>query len=124
MDISSLLNGDPGRWYRVPGSNAEVKIRQVKPQRSREIVRATTRQILKRGRLVEKSDQERANDLFLQEAVMDWRGIERDGEPLPITPENRRLLDNNWPEFASLWNQIVVRDEELVDEIEEAELKN
>lgn len=126
MDITRIVspNGDDGQWYRIPGTEAQLKIRQIKPKRQREIIRECTRKFTRRRQLIEEVDNERANRLFLLESVVDWKAVEKDGTPLAVTNENKVLLDDNWPAFSDLWNNVLVREDELVASVEEAELGN
>lgn len=125
MDVASLFNEEPeGRWYKVADTEVTVQIRNLKPKMRREIVKRCMRRKVKRGVIIEETDDIKLNDLILQHCVQDWRGIEENGGPLPVTPENKRKLDDNWPEFANLWNEVIGQQNEADREIEEIELKN
>ena len=39
--------------------------------------------------------------IFVDHSLLDWKGVEKDGEPLPFTKENAiwLLTNPNWPDF-------------------------
>lgn len=126
MDIGTLLNGGPeGVWHPIPGAEgARVKIRNVRPKRRRELVLACTKKYMRRSQVVAEIDDLRLSDMLLQECVIEWEGIEHGGEPFPVTPENKRLLDDNWPEFSNLWNAVIGDVNAIDEQMAEAELGN
>lgn len=125
MDVTSLFNEEPeGKWYKVPGTEVTVQIRNLKPKMRREIVKRCMRRRVKRGAAIEETDDIKLNDLILQYCVQDWRGIEENGGDLPVTPENKRKLDDNWSEFAGLWNRVIEQQNETDQDIEEIDQKN
>ncbi len=125
MDIGDILNGGPAaEWYTVPGTEVQVQIRNPKPSRRREIVRKATRVRMSRGQRVEFRDDDELNQLLLDECVLDWKNIERNGDKFECTPENRRALDENWDRFNALWNAVVGSLGAMEDALEEAERGN
>ncbi len=125
MDVASLFNEEPeGRWYKIPDTEVTVQIRNLKPKMRRDIAKRCMRRKVKRGVVIEETDDFKVNDLALQYCVVDWKGIEDNGGDFPVTPENKRKLDDNWPEFANLWNQVIGQQNEIDQEIEEIEAKN
>lgn len=118
MDVSNLIGGaDIGEWFPIAGTNATVKIQVIKPFKMREI-REQCRQ--HSG----KTDLVALNDAIRDAAVMDWKGIEKDGAPLPCTPENKKLLDENWTDFNSLWNSVITSNAEERARMLEQKRKN
>lgn len=125
MDVADLFNEEPeGKWYKVQGTEVTVQIRNLKPKMRREIVKRCMSRKVKRGTVIEETDDIKLNGLILQYCVQDWKGIQENGGDLPVTPENKRKLDDNWPEFANLWNQVIGQQNEVDEEIEEIEIKN
>lgn len=125
MDIKEILsNGDDGKWYRIPDSNARLKIRSLTPKERRTVLRQCTSQRLIQNRWREETDWERLNSLMLDLVVVDWDEIQESGQKLPVTTENKTKLDENWPSFANLWNAVVARSSNMEDAVAEAELGN
>ena len=126
MDIGKFLNGEPeGEWYKMPNADGvSIRIRNLKPKERRSIVRSCTRRRVKRGAVIEETDDDKLNRLILNQCVVDWKGIEMDGAPLPVTEENKRLLDDNVSEFANLWNSVIGSANELDEAVMEEDLKN
>ncbi|KKN50887.1 hypothetical protein LCGC14_0628070 [marine sediment metagenome] len=126
MDIKHLLNGDEsGTWYDVPGaSKVKVKIKTLKPKRRREITKQHTTQRRFAGTLGEEVDNDAVQAAIMQEVIVEWEGIEMDGKPFEFSPENIKVLDDNWPEFATLWNRVVFNQTGLDQEIKESALGN
>ena len=128
MDVATLRNGkgDEALWYKIPGSKAEVQIQAIKPHRLKEIRKACTSKRLLRGVWIENRDEEKLEEMMLQEAVINWKDVKdsETNEPFPVTPENKQFLSDNWTEFYHLWNGVVVRQAEVDGSILEAESKN
>lgn len=126
MDVADLLSETPdaGRWYKVPGSKAEVLIREIKPKRLKEIRKAHTEKRLIRDKYVEKPDEDAITEAMLDEAVRDWKNIEKDGEKYPVTLDSKKILDDEWSAFHHLWLGVVVRQTEVDGAILDAEEKN
>ena len=125
MDISTFVDGEPvARWHTIPGTEVRVQIRIMKPRRRREMLRQCTRRRRRGGMAVDEVDNDRLLRMMLEYCVVDWKGIERNGQALPVTPENKRLLDDNWSEFAMLWNGVIGEEVALGDELDEEAAEN
>ncbi len=126
MDIGKILNGGPeGKWYSVPEADkVRVKIKNVKPSRRREIVKQCTRKRVIKGQYVTELNDDRLADILLKECVVEWEGIEHEGEPFPCNDDNKRILDENWPQFNSLWNVVIGELNSMDTAFEENELGN
>lgn len=126
LDIGKFLNGNPeAKWYHVPGfPNAEIQIRNIKPARRREILKACTRQRMRRGSMITETDDDRLGRLLLEECVIDWKGIEYGDDEFLCNKENKILLDDNWAEFNTLWNAVLGNLTGLDEAMAEAELGN
>ncbi|KKK86822.1 hypothetical protein LCGC14_2759380 [marine sediment metagenome] len=126
MDIKHLLNGDDsGTWYDVPGaSKVKVKIKTLKPKRRREITKKHTRHKRFGGGLVEEVDNDAVQMEIMNEVIVGWEGIEMDDKPFEFSIENIKILDDNWPEFSTLWNRVVFKQTGLEEEIKESALGN
>lgn len=125
MDIGEILNGGPvAEWYTIPGTKVQVQIANPKPSRRREIVRKATRVRMARGQRTEWLDSDELNRLLLDECVLDWKNVERNGDKFECTSENRIALDENWGKFNALWNAVVGSLGAMEDALEEAERGN
>lgn len=126
LDITQFLNGGPeAKWYRVPGyPNAEIQIQNIRPTRRRDILKSCTRSKMRRGVLLQETDDDKLGRLLLAECVVGWRGIEQGTEDFPCTPENKILLDDNWAEFNTLWNAVLGNLTGLDEAMAEAEMGN
>lgn len=127
MDIGQLIdsNGeDTARWYKIPGSDARVHIRQMKPKRLRELSRECSTRRLIRAQYVDDMNADQLQAKMLDETVLGLEKIEMNGQPMECTAENKLILFDNWTEFAALWNAVVARDTEIDQAMREAELGN
>lgn len=126
VDIGQFLNGElEAKWYNIPGSSkARVQIRLLKPKRTRELTRICTQKGTRSGRARPYFDEDRYMDLLLDEAVVSWEAIEKDGEPLPVTRENKLLVDGVWPAFNTLWMTVLGVQSRVDEAYEEALQKN
>lgn len=125
MDVGKLLSEGPqGKWYGIPNSKARVQIRVPTPAERRKILDRATRKFRRRGQQEEVVNSELVNELLLKISIIDWEGIEQNGEPLPCSDENRVLLDDCWTEFSSLWNDVLGVATEVAQAEEEEETKN
>ena len=126
VDVTGFLKGEEdAKWYKIPGTEAELQIRKIKPVTRRKIAEACTSQRVHRGQVIDKHDDKKFNQLMLAEAVVGWRNlVDDDGKEFPVTPENKVALDGNWPEFAALWGAVVGNESRIEDAIREAESKN
>ena len=125
MDISEILSGGPeATWYTIPGTAVQVQITSPKPSRRREIVSKATRVRMSRGQRTEWLDNDELNRLLLDECVLDWKNVERNGEKFECTSENKLALDENWGKFNALWNAVVGSLGAMEDALEEAERGN
>ena len=126
VDVKHMMNGDEsGIWYEIPGfKNSRVKIKTLKPKFRRAITKQHTRHRRFAGSLVEDIDSDAVQDAIMYEVIVGWEGIEMDDQPLEVTPENVKMLDDNWPEFSTLWNRVVFKQTGLEEEIKESTLGN
>lgn len=126
MDISQFLKEGhlDARWYKIPGTEVEVQIRNLKPHRRSHFVRQCTIKKTKRGRLTQDVDDKRLNELYIRECIVGWKNIEDDGKPFPFSPENAILLDQHWPEFNALWNSVIEDLSTIAEEVQETEEGN
>ncbi len=125
MDVGEILNGGPkAEWFKVPGSEAQIQITKLNPGQRREIGRKATRTRFVANQRIEWQATEEANRLLLDASVVGWKGIERNGEDFPCTPENKVALDNCWAEFSELWNAIAASNRAREMAREEAERGN
>ena len=108
MNIGKYLNGtEIAEWRPIPGTNAEVKFRVIKPKRMRELLEQARKPFYDGRRSGEKTDSTTLNNLMLDEMIVEWKNIEdANGSPLACTADNKRLLEENWPAFSTLFNQV------------------
>ncbi len=121
MDVSKLIREETvAEWYTVPGSNAEVLIRCLKPKEL-DILRRRARHRKFDGRRRELDvDTDKFSRLVLCEMVREWKNISMGEEPLPCTNEEKVLLDKNWDAFRKLWNSVWLEGSNAeVEELEE-----
>ncbi len=124
MDLSELKKRDEGRWHPVPGSDAEVLIKEIRPSRMDQLTKmATKKKIAGRG-VAGEVDQNKLNRFLLDEAVLNWKKIEMDGKALEVNQQNKIMVDGAWTEFRELWNGVVLRQVDEEVEAEEEDLKN
>lgn len=125
MDINKYLNGsDEGDWYKVSGSDAEIRIKILKPKETDAMRDQCRMRVLQGRRSQETINEKKLNKLMLEKSVIDWRKLENAGEVLQCTPENKILLDENWQEFRDLWNNVVLGGDEAELLRVEEEVKN
>ena len=126
VDVTRFLKGEEvSKWYTVPGTEAEIQIRKVKPVTQRKLTAQCTSSRMRRGSLIEKLDSQKLNRLMLDEAILGWKNIiGPDGKALECNLENKIGLDDGWPEFAALWLAVVGNEGRIEDAIQEAESKN
>ncbi len=126
MDISSFLKDDKldAKWYRIAGTEVEVQIRNIKPQRRSQLIRQCTTTKIKRGRTDKTIDDIRLNELYIRECIVGWKGIEEGKQDFPFSPENAIELDQNWPDFNALWNDVIESLSTTADAVEALEEGN
>jgi hypothetical protein len=126
MNVGAYLAGaEIATWHPIPGTNAEVKIRLLRPKRLRELQAQSRKKVYAGRRSEETSDSTLLHQFMLEELVADWKNVEQtDGTPLPCTPENKRLLDDNWPAFNRLWNAVWLEQMEAETDASEEGRKN
>jgi hypothetical protein len=95
MDIGAFLNDTKktppeGVWV-THDDGWKIKARPLYPWKSAELLKRAA----KNGRLNETL----YDQLLTDWVVEDWADLEADGKPVPCTPENKKLLFENWPEF-------------------------
>lgn len=126
MDIGFMLNGASlGEWHKIGTSGAEVKMRGLRPSEKRKIFQKAQMKPMEKDKDNERQmDLQLLNDLLLECCIVDWKNIEKDDKPFPCTLENKKILDDFWPEFNRLWNSVynnIIKEQEV---ILEADLKN
>jgi hypothetical protein len=121
MDISKFLKDEKldAKWYGIPDTDVQVQIRNIKPQRRSELVRKCTTTKVKRGRADRTIDDTKLNQLYIRECVVGWRGIKEGDEDFPFSEENAIALDQNWPAFNALWNDVIENLSTTADAVEE-----
>ena len=119
MDISAIISGaDLGEWYPIPGTNVRVKITVIRPFKMDEI-RERCRQ--SNGEV----DAKALRIAMCEEAVQSWENINnKDGTPLPCTPENKKIVDDNWNDFHALWNVVIYSNADQRAKLSETKRKN
>ena len=95
------------------------KIRPIKPGRLRALQKKAKTKKWTGRRRVEIPDEMKLHTSMLHEAVNDWRNISDGEEPMPCTAESREWLDDNWAEFSTLWQDIVISESQGAEEEEE-----
>ncbi len=105
MEISSeLAEVAEGKWYDMPGSDARFKVKDLSPDRLKVFRRQCAR-----PRSIEHPDGidgDLLAQLLLKECMVEWDGMEMDGQPYPRTEENRQYLFDKWPKFYRFWLQL------------------
>lgn len=130
VDIGDIVgNGaEGGTWYDIPGTKGEKRprllIKDLKPVKRRELVKRCTTRKRSRGGIDERVDFEKLSELILEQCVIDWENIEKDGEKLEVNQVNKVLLNDNWTEFEALVTAVVGDDQALQGAIQEIESKN
>ena len=107
-------NLNPAMEFNLPdGGSVEVRtltLGQIQAIRKQTRTRKPNRQ----GVMIEHINNELEADLTWAECIVSWKGIiDKDDKPIKCTPENKKLLMNGCPEFAS----VVV---DMLDKIEQA----
>ena len=106
MDIGKVLARE-GEWHTIDGyENVEVLIRASTPKNMRDLVKRFSKKIRVKGTVTEDYDWDQINYALVQDTVMDWKGIEQDGQPLPVSQESKRMLFDSWPAFNALCNAV------------------
>lgn len=56
---------------------------------------------LRRKTIKESEAEKKLVEIFIDHSLLDWKGVEKDGEPLPFNKENASWLLTNpeWPDF-------------------------
>jgi len=118
MDVSALDDKGFEVWVRF--LDAEVLMRYVGLDELRRIKeQATSYSWDREGGSQgphESLDHEEANRLFGRAAVRGWRGLTRDGEDFPFSPEHCDLLISRWSEFARFVAEVSLDLKRLEDE--------
>ncbi len=126
MDISNFLKDKKldAKWYGIPDTDVQVQIRNLKPQRRSELIRKCTTTKIKRGRKDETVNAPKLNELYICECIVGWRGIKEGEEDFPFSEENAIALDQNWPAFNALWNEVIENLSTTADAVEELDEGN
>jgi len=107
MDVKDIFDSEDGDWYKIPDSNVRIKIKLLRPKRISELTKMCRKNELSGGMDVkEVLDSDKLSNYILDESVIDWENITKDGEPLPVNTKNKIFLDENWREFNLLWNTV------------------
>ena len=126
MDVSRYLKGDEPEavWFDFR-DGCRVCIRCLSPRILRALKKQATRREFAAGEVVEDFDEEFFHRMLAEEIIVDWSGFcDEKGEPVPCTPENRRLLMDNWTEFNLFVQNASVNLEKHHRRRREDELKN
>ncbi len=124
MDIAQVLERK-GVWHDIDGfPNVTVQVRKPMPKLMRDLVKRFGKKIRVKGTVSEDYDFDQINYALVLDSVMDWKGIEKDDQPLPVTPENKRMLFDSWPEFNALCTAVWDVSKQTEAAEREADLKN
>lgn len=126
INVSGYLNGDTKEsvWFDFR-EDCQVQIQYLSPRILRVLKREATRKEFVGGQLVEDFDEELFNKRLAEEIISDWTGFcDERGETIPCTPENRRLLMDNWTEFNLFVQNASANLERCQHQKEEREIKN
>jgi len=126
MNISAYLKGEEkeGVWFDFR-RGSRLCIRYLSPRTLRTLKREATRKDFVGDRVVEDFDEELFNKRLAEEIICDWTGFfDGEGRPVPCTPENRRLLMDNWTEFNLFVQNASVNLEKYRRRKDEDEIKN
>lgn len=126
-DIGTIINGrsKDGTWYKIPNfEGGEVLIRMLNPKEKRELFEKSTIRRIRGGRTHEYQDLGVANREAVKIAVLDWRGLQKDGEDYPVTDENKVELSDRWDKFFDLWTAVVFPERDLELELVRADQGN
>ncbi len=122
MELNDCLRDtQEGRWVKVEGTDAEIHVMVPTPKRMRRLRHRCMRRA-RQGRT--EVDDDKLHALLLEECVIGWKNINKDGEPLPCTSENKHMLDDSWTAFAVCWQEVVAGLVEELEHKEEEEEKN
>jgi hypothetical protein len=100
MDITGLTKAEFKAWVDFD-EEVSVLVRYVPRDQLAEIGKDAVVVTVGPGKKEERSYDALAADIAIAKAaVIDWRGLEVDGEPFPFTPENLELLILKWGAFS------------------------
>ena len=120
MDISNYLTDDSEPEPHALEGDAKVWIRRITPKRYDEISQKHTRTKVRGSRAVERTDDRAVTHTLLDESIMRWDNIEAGNGPLECSRENKIQLYGYWPLFRRVWNEAILGQLGLNDELEEA----
>lgn len=102
MDVSALMGEEYCVWFPYPhGDGGErVLVRYVPLEKHLRFKKKSTEIVFLKHQPHELFDEAKFNLLMGAEAVKDWEGFTVDGEALPCTPENKRIMISKDYEFA------------------------
>lgn len=126
IDISVYLSGEEkeGVWFDFK-KGCRVQIRYLSPRTLRILKSESTRKRYVGEQVVEDFDEELFNKRLAEEIICDWTGFyDEKTQAIPCTPDNRRLLMDNWTEFNLFVQNVSVNLEEYRRQKSEGELKN
>ncbi len=126
IDISAYLRGDEieGVWFDFR-DDCRIQLRYLSPLMLRTLKREATRKRFVGEQVVEDFDEELFNRKLSEEIICDWTGFfDEKGETVPCTPENRRLLMDNWTELNLFVQNVSVSLDDIHRNKAEGELKN
>ncbi|TLM66008.1 MAG: hypothetical protein FDZ69_07445 [Deltaproteobacteria bacterium] len=125
MDISALKKDRLEVWVQFT-PDVRLKLRYIPRDELQRLAKAATVVELdpKSRQKVETFDGLKSDVLLCQAAVVDYTGLEMDGQPFPCTPENIELLASKWTGFASFVARVCIDLEEMQRSDLEAVEKN
>lgn len=108
--------------YWIEVEDARVEVRPLSASEIMEIERKHTKRRFRQGQWIEeRNDRKFAEEVWCR-TVLNWENIfDEDGNPLPCTDENKKLVRDLNPEFAL---EVLERAREAGRVAQEAEEKN
>ncbi|MCH7560402.1 MAG: hypothetical protein IIC67_03370 [Thaumarchaeota archaeon] len=121
MDIKQILNGaDTGKWEEIDNSGVDALWRALKPKEY-DLFRKQSERKTRQGVV---TDHEKLAKLCLDAMIMDWRGLDNNGQSYECTSEHKIELDENWMPFRLFWSSKLSDSVDGNIEITEAVAKN
>jgi len=126
FDLSEL---NPGAWFKMENSDAEVCVRICAGDDYKVIRKQTVKEKVeyRQGQrfVFEETNQDLQNELTWDFCITDWKGFyNKEGNPIPCTKEMKILLMGKSIIFSSFVTKCLSKLAETVDELKEEELKN
>lgn len=117
FDLDEL---NPGTWFRMPGSDAEICLRVLSGDDFKRIRSEVTKKKaeFRDGRRYtwEEVDEEQMHALTMDQCIVDWRNIvDVNNNPIACTTENKLLLSGKSAAFGKFINECTAK---LLQEME------